>query len=90
MFKKYLKTYSKNLSTLKYFKIFFKNIPKYILKTCFLGVTSFNLQSELSQYLFYGGFCSDGGVIGITQPRRVAAVSVEAIRFDDMILRYIV
>ncbi|XP_071927567.1 pre-mRNA-splicing factor ATP-dependent RNA helicase DEAH10 isoform X3 [Coffea arabica] len=27
-------------------------------------------------YLFYGGFCRDGGVIGITQPRRVAAVSV--------------
>ncbi|XP_071927566.1 pre-mRNA-splicing factor ATP-dependent RNA helicase DEAH10 isoform X2 [Coffea arabica] len=28
------------------------------------------------RYLFYGGFCRDGGVIGITQPRRVAAVSV--------------
>ena len=41
-----------------------------------MGVTSFILQSELPQYLFYGGFCRDGGVIGITQPRRVAAVSV--------------
>ncbi|CDP11344.1 unnamed protein product [Coffea canephora] len=48
----------------------------FFLKCCFLGVTSFILQSELPQYLFYGGFCRDGGVIGITQPRRVAAVSV--------------
>lgn len=32
--------------------------------------------AELPQYLFNGGFCRDGGIIGITQPRRVAAVSV--------------
>lgn len=32
--------------------------------------------SELPQYLNNGGFCRDGGIIGITQPRRVAAVTV--------------
>ncbi|KAK3013499.1 hypothetical protein RJ639_010092 [Escallonia herrerae] len=32
--------------------------------------------TELPQYLFNGGFCRDGGIIGITQPRRVAAVTV--------------
>ena len=32
--------------------------------------------AELPQYLFEAGFCSDGKIIGITQPRRVAAVSV--------------
>lgn len=31
---------------------------------------------ELPQFLFHGGFCNDGKVIGITQPRRVAAVTV--------------
>lgn len=32
--------------------------------------------TELPQYLFNGGFCRNGGIIGITQPRRVAAVTV--------------
>lgn len=32
--------------------------------------------AELPQYLFNGGFCRNGGVIGVTQPRRVAAVTV--------------
>lgn len=32
--------------------------------------------TELPQYLYNGGFCRDGGIIGITQPRRVAAVTV--------------
>ncbi|XP_049932745.1 pre-mRNA-splicing factor ATP-dependent RNA helicase DEAH10-like [Nymphaea colorata] len=32
--------------------------------------------TQLSQFLFNGGFCRDGKVIGITQPRRVAAVTV--------------
>ncbi|KAK4382590.1 Pre-splicing factor ATP-dependent RNA helicase DEAH10 [Sesamum angolense] len=31
---------------------------------------------DLPQYLFNGGFCRNGGIIGITQPRRVAAVTV--------------
>lgn len=32
--------------------------------------------AELPQYLFKWGFCHDGGIIGITQPRRVAAITV--------------
>lgn len=31
---------------------------------------------EIPQFLFDAGFCHDGKVIGITQPRRVAAVTV--------------
>lgn len=31
---------------------------------------------ELPQFLFNAGFCREGKVIGITQPRRVAAVTV--------------
>ncbi|XP_024987578.1 pre-mRNA-splicing factor ATP-dependent RNA helicase DEAH10 isoform X2 [Cynara cardunculus var. scolymus] len=38
-----------------------------------LGVSK---PQELPQYLYNGGFCRDGGTIGITQPRRVAAVTV--------------
>ncbi|XP_071927562.1 pre-mRNA-splicing factor ATP-dependent RNA helicase DEAH10 isoform X1 [Coffea arabica] len=41
-----------------------------------VGETGSGKTTQLPQYLFYGGFCRDGGVIGITQPRRVAAVSV--------------
>lgn len=32
--------------------------------------------TELPQFLFDAGLCNGGKVIGITQPRRVAAVSV--------------
>ena len=32
--------------------------------------------AEIPQFLFNAGFCHDGKIIGITQPRRVAAVSV--------------
>lgn len=32
--------------------------------------------AELPQFLYNAGFCHDGRVIGITQPRRVAAVTV--------------
>ena len=32
--------------------------------------------AELPQFLFKAGFCRDGKAIGITQPRRVAAVTV--------------
>ena len=32
--------------------------------------------AELPQFLYDAGFCQDGKVIGITQPRRVAAVTV--------------
>ncbi|KAK1294409.1 putative pre-mRNA-splicing factor ATP-dependent RNA helicase [Acorus calamus] len=37
---------------------------------------SLPIASELPQFLFNGGFCDGGKVIGITQPRRVAAVTV--------------
>lgn len=32
--------------------------------------------AELPQFLFHAGFCRDGKLIGVTQPRRVAAVTV--------------
>ncbi|CAA3000331.1 pre-mRNA-splicing factor ATP-dependent RNA helicase DEAH10 [Olea europaea subsp. europaea] len=35
-----------------------------------------NIISELPQYLNNGRFCCNGGIIGITRPRRVAAVTV--------------
>ncbi|KAI5678910.1 hypothetical protein M9H77_09860 [Catharanthus roseus] len=41
-----------------------------------VGETGSGKTTQLPQYLLNGGFCRDGGVIGITQPRRVAAVSV--------------
>ncbi|CAI9105870.1 OLC1v1004889C1 [Oldenlandia corymbosa var. corymbosa] len=41
-----------------------------------VGETGSGKTTQLPQYLYYGGFCREGGVIGITQPRRVAAVSV--------------
>lgn len=31
---------------------------------------------EIPQFLFNAGFCRDGKAIGVTQPRRVAAVTV--------------
>lgn len=31
---------------------------------------------EIPQFLFNAGLCADGKLIGITQPRRVAAVTV--------------
>ncbi|XP_050277522.1 pre-mRNA-splicing factor ATP-dependent RNA helicase DEAH10 isoform X3 [Quercus robur] len=37
---------------------------------------SLPIASELPQFLFNAGFCRDGRTIGITQPRRVAAVTV--------------
>lgn len=41
-----------------------------------VGETGSGKTTQLPQYLLSGGFCRDGGIIGITQPRRVAAVSV--------------
>lgn len=32
--------------------------------------------AEIPQFLFGAGFCRDGKLIGVTQPRRVAAVTV--------------
>ncbi|XP_031492999.1 pre-mRNA-splicing factor ATP-dependent RNA helicase DEAH10-like isoform X1 [Nymphaea colorata] len=41
-----------------------------------VGETGSGKTTQLPQFLFNGGFCRDGKVIGITQPRRVAAVTV--------------
>ncbi|GAB4840130.1 Pre-mRNA-splicing factor ATP-dependent RNA helicase DEAH10 [Ancistrocladus abbreviatus] len=41
-----------------------------------VGETGSGKTTQLPQYLFNAGFCRDGKIIGITQPRRVAAVTV--------------
>ncbi|GMH20498.1 hypothetical protein Nepgr_022339 [Nepenthes gracilis] len=41
-----------------------------------VGETGSGKTTQLPQYLFDAGFCRDGKVIGITQPRRVAAVTI--------------
>ncbi|KAL9271709.1 Pre-mRNA-splicing factor ATP-dependent RNA helicase DEAH10-like protein [Drosera capensis] len=41
-----------------------------------IGETGSGKTTQLPQYLNDAGFCRDGKVIGVTQPRRVAAVSV--------------
>ncbi|GAV71954.1 Helicase_C domain-containing protein/HA2 domain-containing protein/OB_NTP_bind domain-containing protein [Cephalotus follicularis] len=41
-----------------------------------VGETGSGKTTQLPQFLFNAGFCRDGKVIGITQPRRVAAITV--------------
>lgn len=41
-----------------------------------VGETGSGKTTQLPQFLFNAGFCHNGKVIGITQPRRVAAVTV--------------
>ncbi|XP_059629455.1 pre-mRNA-splicing factor ATP-dependent RNA helicase DEAH10-like [Cornus florida] len=41
-----------------------------------VGETGSGKTTQIPQFLFNGGFCHDGRSIGITQPRRVAAVTV--------------
>ncbi|KAL2510077.1 RNA helicase family protein [Forsythia ovata] len=41
-----------------------------------VGETGSGKTTQLPQYLNNGGFCRNGGIIGITQPRRVAAITV--------------
>lgn len=37
---------------------------------------SFFSHEELPQFLYNAGFCREGKMVGITQPRRIAAVTV--------------
>ncbi|QLQ81984.1 hypothetical protein HG537_0G02380 [Torulaspora globosa] len=65
-----------------------KSLPAYTVKanlvqtiqenqvTIVIGETGSGKTTQLPQYLFDGGFCSDGKLIACTQPRRVAAMSV--------------
>nr|GLL24778.1 pre-mRNA-splicing factor ATP-dependent RNA helicase DEAH10-like isoform X1 [Ipomoea trifida] len=41
-----------------------------------VGETGSGKTTQLPQYLYHGGFCNDGRIIGVTQPRRVAAITV--------------
>ncbi|KAL5828622.1 hypothetical protein ACOSQ3_018090 [Xanthoceras sorbifolium] len=41
-----------------------------------VGETGSGKTTQLPQFLFHAGFCRDGKLIGITQPRRVAAITV--------------
>ncbi|CCC66886.1 hypothetical protein NCAS_0A03280 [Naumovozyma castellii] len=41
-----------------------------------IGETGSGKTTQLAQYLYEDGFCNDGRLIGCTQPRRVAAMSV--------------
>lgn len=51
-------------------------VPYMCTNTVWVSLTSAIIHAELPQFLFNGGFSRDGRVIGITQPRRVAAVTV--------------
>lgn len=41
-----------------------------------IGETGSGKTTQITQYLYEEGFCEDGGIIGCTQPRRVAATSI--------------
>ncbi|KAH8739446.1 pre-mRNA splicing factor ATP-dependent RNA helicase [Cryptosporidium ryanae] len=41
-----------------------------------IGETGSGKTTQITQYLFEEGFCNEGGIIGCTQPRRVAATSI--------------
>ncbi|KAJ7530187.1 hypothetical protein O6H91_15G083900 [Diphasiastrum complanatum] len=49
-----------------------------------IGETGSGKTTQLPQFLYAGGFCKAGKIIGITQPRRVAAVSVASRVAEEM------
>ncbi|CAM6100534.1 unnamed protein product [Calypogeia fissa] len=49
-----------------------------------IGETGSGKTTQLPQYLHAAGFCSQGKVVGITQPRRVAAVTVATRVAEEM------
>jgi len=52
-----------------------------------VGETGSGKTTQLPQYLHEAGYTKDGGKIGCTQPRRVAAMSVAARVADEMGVR---
>lgn len=50
-----------------------------MLCTSFLFWINLPLSSDFHQYLLEAGWAAEGKVIGVTQPRRVAAISVSAL-----------
>ncbi|KNC69485.1 hypothetical protein SARC_18004, partial [Sphaeroforma arctica JP610] len=49
-----------------------------------VGETGSGKTTQLPQYLYEEGFCDDGKMLGCTQPRRVAAMSVAARVAEEM------
>jgi ATP-dependent RNA helicase DHX8/PRP22 len=49
-----------------------------------IGETGSGKTTQLPQFLRAAGFCQGGKVVGVTQPRRVAAVSVAARVAEEM------
>ncbi|KAL7237472.1 hypothetical protein ACSBR2_003717 [Camellia fascicularis] len=54
--------------------IFFPQVCRVAILIC--KQVTIQDRDKLPQFLFNAGFCRDGKIIGITQPRRIAAVSV--------------
>jgi HrpA-like RNA helicase len=53
-----------------------------------VGETGSGKTTQLTQYLYEDGYCRDGGMIGCTQPRRVAAMSVAKRVSEEMDVKY--